>query len=446
VSALEGKIKLLRIGDTLLRRNPLVYPRIKRTMSELETADIVERQRFTQARLKTALGWAAVSAYGRRVGGALEISTWPLLEKDTVRAKPTDFHTRSILPVISAKTGGTTGQPMSLVRSVLSVAAEQATIDSAVEHAGLSLTTAKVAVLRGDNIKDPSDRNPPYWRLANGGRRLILSSYHLSPRTLLEYAKAIQSFKPDVLWVYPTTLDALCRLLLDSAVKLNVNVVLSSSEMLASRTWRDAEAILSCRVLDYYGQAERVAFAYATEPTAYRFKPGYAHVELIPHSTDGEFSLYEIIGTPLWNRAMPLVRYKSGDLAQLPARTSTDELNEISLGIRPFLGIIGRSNEILITKDGTRIASANQFPRGVSNLRQLQVIQDTLDSIQVLAITTPQFGAADEAQLLKNIRAKVPDSIHITVSRVQELRRNAAGKTPFLILAPAVKDYIRSLG
>jgi phenylacetate-CoA ligase len=273
-----------------------------------------------------------------------------------------------------------------------------------------------------------------------------MSSYHLSPYTLLEYVEAIQSFKPDVLWVYPTTLDALCRMLLDSAVKLHVNVVLSSSEMLTSRTWRDAEAILGCRVLDYYGQAERVAFAYAMEPTSYRFKPGYAHVELIPHSKDEEFSLYEIVGTPLWNRAMPLVRYKSGDLAQIPHHTSTDELDEISLGIKPFLGIIGRSNEILITRDGIRIASANQFPRGVNNLRQLQVIQDTLDSIQVLVITTPQFDAADEAQLLRNIRAKVPASIHVTISRVRELRRNACGKTPFLILAPAVRDHIRNLG
>jgi phenylacetate-CoA ligase len=445
LSAIEGKLKLLRIGDTLLRRNPFVYPRIRRILSELENADIATRQYFTEARLKTALGWANTTAYGRKVGGGLDVTDWPLLEKDEVRANPAEFHTRSILPVVTATTGGTTGQPMSLVRSVSSIAAEQATIDVAFGRTGLTLASAKVAVLRGDSIKDASDRSPPYWRSANGGRRLIMSSYHLSPRTLPEYINAILSFKPDLLWVYPTTLDALCRLLAVSSSKLHVAVALSSSEMLAPRTWRDAEAILGCRVLDYYGQAERVAFAYATELHAYRFIPGYAHVELIPHSNDAEFSLYEIVGTPLWNRAMPLVRYKSGDLAQLPAGTSPNELHEVALGIRPFHGVMGRSNEILITRDGTRIASANQFPRGVKNLRQLQVIQDTLDSIQVLAITTPQFGAGDELQLLKNIRLKVPDSMRVTISRVQELRRNASGKTPFLMHSQDVKDYIRSL-
>jgi hypothetical protein len=34
--------------------------------------------------------------------------------------------------------------------------------------------------LRGDDLKDPADREPPFWQL--GGRRLIFSSNHLTAR------------------------------------------------------------------------------------------------------------------------------------------------------------------------------------------------------------------------------------------------------------------------
>jgi phenylacetate-CoA ligase len=61
-------------------------------------------------------------------------------------------------------------------------------------------------------------------------------------------------------------------------------------------------------LLDYYGQAERVAFAYATAPGEYRFLPGYAHVEFEPADSEGGNKLYEIVGTSLWNRAMTLIR------------------------------------------------------------------------------------------------------------------------------------------
>ena len=168
-----GKLKLMRIGETLARRNPLAYPRIRGYFSRLEFADHEARQRFTQMRLKTTLGWAMKSAYGKAAGGGLDITTWPLLDKETVRKNPVAFRTSRILPVISASTSGTTGQPLNLIRSIWSIAAEQAAIDLAADSLGVDASNASIAVLRADSIKDPSDRTPPYWVLANGGHRLV---------------------------------------------------------------------------------------------------------------------------------------------------------------------------------------------------------------------------------------------------------------------------------
>ena len=87
--------------------------------------------------------------------------------------------------------------------------------------------------------------------------------------------------------------------------------------MLHPHVWELARDTLGCELLDYYGQAERVAFAYATEPREYRFLPGYAHVEFQPDAREERrHVLYEIVGTTLWNHAMPLLRYRTGDLMQ----------------------------------------------------------------------------------------------------------------------------------
>src|SRR5690606_10490121 len=138
--------------------------------------------------------------------------------------------------------------------------------------------------------------------------------------TVEHFARAIEDFAPDCLLGYPTSLEALCFLLRRTGRRVRIPAVLCSSEVLHSRVWQVGKDVRGCRVLDYYGQAERVAFAYATAPDEYRFLPGYAHVEFEQAGMDGDQKLYEIVGTPLWNRSMALIRYRTGDLIRVPAQ------------------------------------------------------------------------------------------------------------------------------
>lgn len=88
----------------------------------------------------------------------------------------------------------------------------------------------RLAVLRGDDIKDPSDFRPPYWRFAGGGRRLLLSSNHLNLATVAVYAKALERFAPDLLWAYASSYESLCALLERSGRKIELKRVLTSPE------------------------------------------------------------------------------------------------------------------------------------------------------------------------------------------------------------------------
>ncbi|MFC4308901.1 AMP-binding protein [Steroidobacter flavus] len=444
MQALVKKLKLLQVGDTAVRRNPLFYADAQREFERLERAGFNERRKWTHARLSELLWPASRSGYGMIVRGGGDIASWPLLSKSEVRGAPEVFAVGSQLFTIKANTGGTSGAPLDIVRSLRSVVVEQVCIDRMMQKVGIDARSARCAVLRTESIKDPNDFKPPYWIHAAGGNRLVLSSTHLNAATIEHYARAIDEFAPECLLGYPTSLEALCFLLKRAKRRTIIPAVLCSSEVLHPRVWQAARETLNCQLLDYYGQAERVAFAYATAPGQYRFLPGYAHVEFEPAGVEGEHKLYEIIGTPLWNRSMALIRYRTGDLIRLPAAWGERELEEVALGLRPFSGVLGRDSDILVTPDGVKVTGISHFQRDVANIVRIQVIQESASKVVILVLPTEEYSDRDRDRLMNNVREKLPRSMHVEIRSVTALERTARGKTPFVIHRPPVKELLNN--
>lgn len=444
MQALVKKLKLLQVGDTAVRRNPLFYADAQRELEHLERADLNERRTWTRDRLGEVLWPASRSGYGHLARGGRDIASWPLLTKAQVRATPGAFAVGSQLFTVKASTGGTSGAPLEIVRSLRSVVFEQVCIDRMMQKVGVDARSSKCAVLRTESIKDPNDFKPPYWIFAGGGNRLVLSSTHLKAATLEHYARILEQFAPDCLLGYPTSLEALCFLLQRTGRQLHIPAALCSSEVLHGRVWACARETLNCRLLDYYGQAERVAFAYATAPGEYRFLPGYAHVEFEPAGFEGEHKLYEIVGTPLWNRSMALIRYRTGDLIRVPASWGERELEELALGVRTFSGVLGRDSDILITPDGVKVTGISHFQRDVANIVRIQVIQESSTRVVILVLATGEYTERDRERLMHNAREKLPRSMHVEIRSVTALERTARGKTPFVIHRPPVKELLNN--
>ena len=273
--------------------------------------------------------------------------------------------------------------PLEVWRSFRSVTVEQAAIDRLLARVGVRLRVSKIAVLRGDDIKDPSDRRPPFWISVGGGRRLVLSSNHLSDETVSDFAAALSRFEPHVLYAYPTTLESLCRLLQHSGQELSVPVTLCSSETVPESTWQLAAEVLGTRLVDYYGLAERVSFAYAFQPSHYRFLPGYAYNELMPCGGDNDVDVYELVATGLWNLKMPLVRFRTGDLVRL---SSGSDPIAVSYGVDSFLGVVGRSDDYLVAPDGAHLMGVDHIPRGLRDVARMQVIQERRDAVRIVVV------------------------------------------------------------
>lgn len=442
MNSLVKKLKSLRIGDVAIRRNPAFYASGREQLEILLNTDFTGRQEWIRSRVEKVLWAARRTPYGESVGAPRSLSDWPLLEKTKVRNDPRAFISGSGLLGVKANTGGTTGTPLRLMRSLRSVVFEQVCIDEMVRKLGVDPLHARIAVLRGDDIKDPSDFSPPYWTHVAGGRKMILSSNHLNAASVEHYAKALEEFDPDILYAYPTTLESLCVQLQRKRMHLPIERVLTSSEVLRPEVWRLAQDVLGCKLVDYYGQAERVAFCYADTSAEYRFLPGYALVEFHPVERTSTEIVYEIVGTSLWNLAMPLVRYRTGDLVRLPAEWGQREIEEVAMGFRTFAGVLGRDSDILISPDGVRLTGIDHFQRNVDHLVRIQVIQETPEFVRVLVLPAAGYSSHDELQLRNNIGAKLPATMRVVIEVVEQLERTALGKTPFVIHREPVREAL----
>jgi phenylacetate-CoA ligase len=360
------------------------------------------------------------------------------MTKTDLLASPADFRRRWQL-AIPASTGGSTGRPLRLWRSLECIAAEQAILDSLLGSDAAPMLEQRVAVLRADYVKDPADSTPPFGVYRNRGRWLILSNAHLTRTNLPWFLDALSSFRPDLLWVYPTALSNFLRLADEAKARLSVPTVLSSSEMMSEALFAYTRDVLQARVIDRYGHGERVCSAHCDSIREYRFDRAYGHVELIREPHDGGDTTpltARIIATGYWNSALPLVRYETGDRAILAGPSDENSLKRIANGVQPFLGIIGRTDDYIIGRDAERITGMNHIPRELDGVLRIQIVQDSTSRIRILVLPKGELTNSDKRTLEKNARELLPPYMELHIEPSGELLSLPNGKTPFIIRKP----------
>jgi len=451
VVAFAGFMKKHVLGQSLIRRNPYYYERSSATLQQGAGADFDERLAWSENQVRRTLQIAQRTGYGRSLQAGDDLSNWPLLEKENLRHGLKAFTTGSEWLSAPATTGGTSGVPLRVVRSLEAIVFEQATIDRVIQSTGVDARVARTAVLRGDNPRDIVVSPNPESEIISNGRIMTMSANAVTHTSVEHIANQLEKFGPELLCAYPTALETLARYLRDSGRRLSIPSVVTSSEVFRPDAWRLVERMFGCRLADYYGQAERIAFAYANAPREYRFEHTYSRVEFIPYDghaipRDGAHRLYEVVGTSFWNALLPIVRYRTGDLVRLPADWGERELLELSLGLRTFDGVLGRQQELIVCPNSIRVTGIGSVPRDVANVLRMQVVQEDFDSARIFVLPTEDFTTADAEVLLANARMRIPAEVNITVELATRLERTPRGKTPLVVHRPPVHDVLRRHG
>ena len=405
-------------------REGAAFEAMLKQVTESQWWSASELQAFQSRKLRTILQSATRDVpYYQGLTGT-DFDRLPLIGKLEVRAGGDAFLSRRARrPLFWGSTSGTTGTPLRLRQDLAAITRENAFIQRQLSWAGLRRGDRR-AWLRGDMIVPAEQREPPYWRFDRGDNALMLSSYHLSAAAAASYVAALGRFDPVVIQAYPSSIGFLAKWMGAEGVRYagrSLRGIVTSSETLADPVRQEIERAFGCRVFDWYGQFERVAAIGTCEQSRYHLLSDYSFVELLP-AGDG---LCELVGTGFGNLAMPLIRYRCGDLVR-PAPEG--ESCPCGRAFPLIAEILGRMDDAVRLPDGRSIGRLDHVFKGVDGVLEAQLRQERADALEILLVPAPGFDARDRSRILANARERLGPTIDLELRCVERIARDARGQ------------------
>ncbi|PTR21139.1 phenylacetate--CoA ligase family protein [Pseudomonas sp. GV085] len=349
------------------------------------------------------------------------------IDKNSVLSNPKAFiRSRSIKTLLRnhISTSGSTGRPLTLVQDINTVVREEAFVYRQLRWAGYRNGDRR-AWLRGDIVCTDKPRQGVYGCRDWWSNTLMLSSYHISSNTIRSYIDALEAFDPVLIQAYPSSIYALASWMITNGVQYSgpsLSSIVTSSETLEPAMQELIEKAFGCRVLDWYGQAERVVAIGTCEHGSHHVLTDYGMVELLPEN-DG---LYELVGTNYNNHAMRLMRYRTGDLVRIGP-------DSCPCGrVFPVVDtVIGRRDKIITLPDGRKIGRLDHVFKGMNNVVEGQVVYRGEYRFILRVVPGPEWLLVDAERLVHQLKQRI-EGLIVEVETVAAIPRGPNGKFEFV--------------
>jgi phenylacetate-CoA ligase len=360
-----------------------------------------------------------------------ELEKVPFLTKEIIQKNTADM-VSPILPkwaIEYCTTSGSTGTPLGLYRNLLMSVKERAFIDHMWKRVGYE-PGGRMAVLRGTFTGERHF-------IAHERGKLMLSCYHMTDENLLQYIEALRAFQPSYIHGFPSAIYILADYMNRNNIEPipSIKAILAASENIYSYQQILVEKIFACRVFSHYGHTEQAFLAaFCEKGNDYHIFWQYGYTELLDNkgksvSKDGEAG--EIVATSFNNFAMPLIRYKTMDIAENTLRTCSCGRN-----YKLISSIKGRLQEVLITTSGRYIPMVlicTIHSDIMDKLYQFQFYQDDPAFCIFYAVKRAGFTESDGKKIYAELKNKIGYDIELRIKYVTEIPRTKSGKYQFLV-------------
>jgi phenylacetate-CoA ligase len=361
----------------------------------------------------------------------------PIISKSELRGEGNDYFPdggRRRPWTIVGKTSGTTGTPVEVVRSLDSVLWEQAFIRRHWAWAGFSRGMRR-ATLRGDKIVSLKRQRPPFWLHNRIDNQLVISSPHLKTAFMAAIVEELDAFRPQMLQAYPSTAYSLAAYLDRHGGTLRIPHVFTGSEMLYPVQRQLIEARIG-RVVDFYGMAERVAFASECMAGNLHVNLDYSFVEILDAAGEPTSDHGSVVGTTFHNLEMPLLRYRLSDSTRWkPGQCACGSAYPM---IEP---IAGKYEDVIYSSDGSPLSpSVITFAfKGLKGIVKSQVVQTAPGVCRIRIVPGSEYSPADGERVIANFRGIVDEGMDVTVELREDIPCDPSGKYRWVINEAAAR-------
>ncbi len=356
----------------------------------------------------------------------------PLLSKNELLQNIESFKQSNIEEKLyEVKTGGTSGERLVFERMRSEYGVEKEFVSASWSRLGVKLGEDKGIVLssrvtpRSEDGFSFIDKNNVMWLACN-----FQTTEHW-----VKIFEAVFDFQPKYIRGYGSLVSEFFRQLLIQGLSLppSVTGIAYSSDPMTVQELSFIRKNFCENIISLYGQTERVTMGVTCEKTGkFHLYPDYGFTELIRDDdtiidTPGEFG--EIVGTSLFPRATSLLRYRTGDMACW----SEYSVCECGRQMPTLEKIIGRSQEILITKRGesTALGRRVSYQKMMQSLpigTGIQFKQSTPGHIHAFI----QSQIEDESQFSEAIN-HLSEDFHVNYEFVKKPILHSNGKRTLIV-------------
>lgn len=228
---------------------------------------------------------------------------------------------------------------------------------------------------------------------------------------------------------YASTLQIVSSYMKKNNIKAeNVNGIISGAEAITTKTRKLVEEQFKCNVVSRYSNQEMGILAQDFEEDKFLLNRASYYFELLALDKDEPAKLGEmgrIVVTDLYNYAMPMLRYDTGDLG----------IMLIDKNGREYLAkVFGRKLDLLYTTNNEPISffALDEYFEDNFDIEQFQIIQEDRDKL-IVNLIMKNDKKVDEKWCKEKIKDIMGQDCNIEINYLNQLPITNSGKFRYVI-------------
>lgn len=259
-------------------------------------------------------------------------------------------------------------------------------------------------------------------------KRKFIPAFELTEEALGKLVQQIEDYKPVLMDGYAESLNFLASYTKSGhQISHKPKALMSSAQMLTTQTRDEIEGAMGCKVYDKYGAREFSGIAYECASGSKHVVGDSYLVEILVNNKKAKIDeVGEVVITDLNNFAVPMIRYRIGDLA-----VQVDQsLCECDRSFEKIGPIQGRTQALVHCANGRWIPGtffAHFFKEYESQVLFFQVVQEVTGKFDLLVVKNVGWTSEGWQHVVGDLREYVGDT-DLNVSFVDEIPLLKTGK------------------
>lgn len=281
-------------------------------------------------------------------------------------------------------------------------------------------------------------RKPPYWRINKPLNQWLVNMQHITAEKIPYIVEMINKEHFVYFSGYPSIIYNIALCIKESGLKVTAPpkyIFTGAEKMYDNQRQVIGEVFPGVICTDHYGMSEGVCNASKCKNGVYHedFEFGLLECEEKHWISETEYE-GNILGTTFKNFGMPLIRYKIGDSAVWDVKPCLCGLHS-----QVIKDIQGRSEDYVITPEGTRIQRFDYLFKDTKDIKECQVVQRNLGSVVFRIVRRDNYSTATEKLIENEVKKIISPTIRCKFEYVNEIERTASGKFKAVVSEVALR-------